>query len=94
MSANKPPRTYDEQLQILKPRGLHVTDEAEALHILEHHNYYRLSSYRFPLVTHDNPDCFLPGATFDALWALYCFDWGLRQLVNEACKRIEISVTF
>jgi abortive infection bacteriophage resistance protein len=92
MSAIKPPRTYPEQLEILKSRGLFVTNEPEALHILEHHNYYRLSAYRFPLTEHDNPDRFLEGATFDDLWALYCFDRGLRQLVNEACKRIEISV--
>lgn len=30
MNANKPPRTYPEQLQILKSRGLGVTDETEA----------------------------------------------------------------
>ncbi|MHB8771404.1 MAG: Abi family protein [Syntrophales bacterium] len=92
MNANKPPRTYPEQLQILKSRGLGVTDESEALHILEHHNYYRLSAYRFPLAEQDNPDRFLPGVTFDTLWRLYCFDRELRQLVSEACKRIEISV--
>jgi abortive infection bacteriophage resistance protein len=92
MSAIKPPRTYPEQLEILKSRGLVVTNEPEALHILEHHNYYRLSAYRFPLTEHDNPDRYLEGATFDDLWALYCFDRGLRHLVNEACKRIEISV--
>jgi abortive infection bacteriophage resistance protein len=92
MSTGKLSKTYLEQLQILKNRGLGVTDEAGALHILEHHNYYRLSAYRFPLTEHDNPDRFLPGSTFDDLWALYCFDRGLRQLVSEACKRIEISV--
>jgi len=92
MTAGKPPKTYPEQLQILKDRGLAVADDAHALHILEHHNYYRLSAYRFPLAEHNNPDQFLPGVTFDDLWALYCFDRGLRQLVSEACKRIEISV--
>jgi len=61
MSTGKLPKTYLEQLQILKNRGLGVTDEAGALHILEHHNYYRLSAYRFPLTEHDNPDRFLPG---------------------------------
>lgn len=92
MNANKPPRTYTEQLQILKSRGLSVTNEAEALHILEHHNYYRLSAYRFPLTEKSNPDRFLPDVTFDSLWGLYCFDRELRQLVSEACKRVEISV--
>jgi len=92
MSCNKPAKTYAEQLQILKNRGLLVADEARALHCLEHHNYYRLSAYRFPLTVQGNPDQFLPGITFDDLWNLYHFDRTLRQFVAEAVKRVEISV--
>ena len=71
MSCNKPAKTYVEQLQILKNRGLIVPDEPRALHCLEHHNYYRLSAYRFPLTIQGNPDQFLPGTTFEELWDLY-----------------------
>src|SRR5664280_753512 len=92
MSCNKPAKTYAEQLQILKNRGLLVADDARALHCLEHHNYYRLSAYRFPLTVQGNPDQFLPGTTFDDLWNLYHFDRTLRQFVAEAVKRVEISV--
>jgi len=92
MSYNKPPRTYDEQLDILKARGLTVGDPRLALHCLEHCNYYRLSAYRFPLTVPGNPDQFLSDATFEKLWGLYCFDRQLRLLVMEAVKRLEISV--
>lgn len=92
MNTRKPPKTYAEQLQILKDRGMVVQNEGKALHILEHHNYYRLSAYRFPYVEKSNPDNYLPGITFDDLWSLYCFDRRLRQMVGEACKRIEISL--
>jgi len=92
MDLNKPPKTYLEQLQILKDRGLTVKDDSFALHCLEHHNYYRLSAYRFPLTEVGNPDRFLPGASFDDLWGLYHFDRTLRQFVTEAVKRVEISV--
>ena len=92
MSRNKPATTYVEQLQILKDRGLIVADEPRALHCLEHHNYYRLSAYRFPLTIQGNPDQFLPDTTFDDLWNLYHFDRTLRQFVAEAVKRVEISV--
>lgn len=88
----KPAKTYPEQLKILKGRGLTVPDEAFALHCLEHHSYYRLSAYRFPFTVAGNPDRFRSGTTFNQLWELYHFDRGLRQLVLEACKRIEISV--
>src|SRR3989339_323592 len=88
----KPPLTYQAQLSVLKGRGLYVADELFAFHCLEHHNYSRLSAYRFPLTAHGNPDLFLPGATFEQLWGLYCFDRQLRLLVTEAVKRLEISV--
>jgi abortive infection bacteriophage resistance protein len=88
---SKPAKTYQEQLDLLKSRGLVVPDEAFALHILEHHNYYRLSAYRFPFTVQDDPDRFLPGTTFTQLWDLYHFDRTLRQLVLDGCKRVEIS---
>lgn len=89
---SKPATKYTDQLALLKTRGLSVQDEAFALHMLEHHSYYRLSGYRFPFVAPGHPDQFLPGSTFTQLWELYHFDRSLRQLVLEACKRIEISV--
>jgi abortive infection bacteriophage resistance protein len=46
MSCTEPARTYLEQLEILKGRGLLVTDEPRALHCLAHQNYYRLSACR------------------------------------------------
>ncbi len=89
---SKPALTYHQQLGLLKSRGLNVPDEAFALHVLEHHNYYRLSAYRFPFTVSGNPDLFKPGTEFNQIWALYEFDRNLRQLVMEACKHFEISV--
>jgi abortive infection bacteriophage resistance protein len=88
----KTPKTYAEQIAILEGRGLIVADPAFAAHCLTHHNYYRISAYRFPLSVQGNPDQFLPGTTFERLWALYEFDRQLRHLVNEASKRVEVSV--
>ena len=92
MPGPKPATTHIEQLQILRSRGLDIPDELFALHCLEHHNYYRLSAYRFPITAKGNPDQFLPGANFGTLWMLYEFDRKLRQLVSEALNRMEISV--
>ena len=86
----KPFKTYAEQLQILMDRGLTVDNEDDALHILKHHSYYRFSAYRFPF--QDAVDQFRAGTTFEQLWALYCFDRILRQLVSEACKAVELSI--
>ncbi len=56
MSYTKPPCSYEQQLDILKSRGLVVHDEAKALHCLEHHNYYRLSAYRCALTPQGSPE--------------------------------------
>ncbi|MDR1281554.1 MAG: hypothetical protein LBK99_12120 [Opitutaceae bacterium] len=65
---SKPAKTYPEQLGILKSRGLEIADEKQVLECLIHHNYYRLSAYRFPFAETGNPDKFTPGTTFDQLW--------------------------
>ena len=88
----KPAKTYAEQIDILRSRGLLVNDPCWAEQCLRHHNYYRLSAYRFPLTIHGAPDQFIHGSTFEQLWALYEFDRRIRHLVLEASKRVEISV--
>ena len=87
----KPALTYDQQIHLLRSRGLLVADEPMARRCLTHHNYYRLSAYRFPLSELTDSHQFLPGTTFEQLWGLYCFDGALRLLVTEAVKRVEIS---
>lgn len=88
---SKPAKTYNEQIAVLVDRGLVVRDIAFVEHCLAHHNYYRLSPYRFPFTVKGSPDCFSPGTTFEDVWNLYVFDRELRHLVLEATKRVEIS---
>lgn len=63
----KPPKTFPEQVALLKSRGLSIPDEPFAIHCLTHLNYYRLSAYRFPFTVAGNPDQFQPGATFQQI---------------------------
>lgn len=41
----KKPKTYEEQLAILRTRGLIVNNEERATEILKRLNYYRLAAY-------------------------------------------------
>lgn len=41
--------TYEQQLQILKRRGLSIADDTLALQWLREKNYYRLSAYSLTL---------------------------------------------
>lgn len=47
-SYNKPHLTYQQQIELLKNRGLIVKDEQFAIIKLQHISYYRLSAYFLP----------------------------------------------
>jgi len=99
---NKPYLTFEQQLDLLKNRGLGVADDAKALFYLQHIGYYRLSAYWYPLrqIVQSQDNCtspsrsnvFQPGSTFDQVLKLYVFDKRLRLLVLDAVERIEVAL--
>jgi abortive infection bacteriophage resistance protein len=90
-------KSFADQLQILKDRGLGVGDDARAISYLEKIGYYCLSGYWYPFrVPKAKPvglvfreDNFLPGSTFEDAASLYAFDRKLRLLALDALERIE-----
>jgi abortive infection bacteriophage resistance protein len=85
-------KTYQEQLQLLKERGLLIQNEQKALHLLEHISYYRLSGYWYPLLADKKQHNFKPDASFEVAFKLYCFDRILRQLVLAEIEKIEVAI--
>lgn len=92
MEFTKPARTYDEQVALLKSRGLAIQDEARAKHYLSHINYYRLTGYWLPFEADHANHRFLPGTTFDDVLNLYIFDREFRLLLLDAIERVEVSL--
>ena len=91
----KPPLNVPDQLALLKTRGLHVVDDAEATHYLNHIGYYRLGGYaQFFQVGGNGADHhnFKESVTFDDVLDLYIFDRKLRILLLDAIERIENSI--
>ena len=85
--------TIDQQLGLLRQRGLVIPDEARTRHYLASISYYRLSAYTRPFYVPRQPDhSFLPGTTFDQVLALYIFDRELRLLLLDAIERIEVAL--
>ena len=82
-------KTLDEQISILKSRGLKIPDEEEARTFLLRNNYYRVSGYSLTLRKHD---VFFPSATFQNLVDIYEFDHELRHLMLKYIELIEVSV--
>lgn len=91
-------KSFDEQLAILKARGLTVDNgyEQKALHYLEKVGYYRLSGYFYPFRVPDGSsnrkDDFIAGSRFEDVIKLYVFDKRLRLLVLDALERIELAL--
>ena len=65
----KPPRTLEEQADLLLSRGM-MGDRAAMIARLTVVNYYRLSGYWHPF---RNPadEAFRPNTTFDNVWQRY-----------------------
>lgn len=102
---SKPYLTIQEQLSLLRGRGLDISDEPRAEAALQRIGYYRLSGYWYPLrksIPIIDPmtgreviqvlDEFRPGASFASVLDLYVFDKKLRLLFLDAIERIEIGL--
>jgi len=95
MRYQKPSTTIQEQIAIMRNRGLIVPDESYARQYLEFIGYFRLAGYALPFQLNYNADGtheFLPNTRFEDVVDLYVFDRKLRLLVIDALERIEVAV--
>ncbi|EGG99216.1 Abortive infection bacteriophage resistance protein [gamma proteobacterium IMCC2047] len=105
MAYNRPWKSFEDQLKLLKSRGMTVTDEDAANSYLERIGYYRLSAYWYPFrvfeITQDantrqiktqRTDNFVDNSQFVDAVELYIFDKKLRLLVLDALERIEVAL--
>ena len=88
--------TIDQQLDLLKSRGLTVNDADKAREILLDIGYYRLGFYLFPFEKsypqlRNRAHEYIDGATFEDAVKLYYFDFDLRLLLTRYLTRIEIA---
>lgn len=98
MLYDKPPNSVDEQVSLLKGRGLVCADEALVRRCwLVTVGYYRLSAYWLPYelpppAGQTRSKAFAPDTSFESIVDIYTFDRQLRLLVMEAIERIEIAL--
>lgn len=94
MKFAKPAISIDDQITLLRRRGMIVDDEATTRHYLSHISYYRLRAYWLPFeIPASNGDHALtPGTRFEDVLALYVFDRQLRLMVMDAVERIEVAI--
>jgi len=80
--------TLDEQVGLLKSRGLIVENEEELKYYLKNLSYYHLSIY---FKHYQKDDQFYKGIKFEDVLRIYIFDNKLRFLLLELLERIEKS---
>ena len=83
-------KAFNEQINILKSRGLIVDDEKQAVKFLARVNYYRFSGYA--KLFYASKDSFKERVKFSDIISAYYFDCELRNLLNEIMADIEISL--
>ena len=92
---SKPFKTVEEQIEILKSRGLIIQDEERALFFLKNNNYYELiNGYKDFFIDKDKTeqekkDVYRNDVTFEDVVSLYEFDFEIRSIILKGILKIE-----
>ncbi len=92
MRSNKVFKTLDEQIEILRSKGLTINDEDKAKDILLKENYFFISGYRHLFMKSYNDGKFLKGTTFEELYAIFYFDRQLRNIMFKHILVVENNI--
>ena len=82
-------QSINQQIGILRSRGLNITDECQAEQFLLHNNYYRVSGYSLTLRKND---VFSRNARFQNIIDIYNFDHELRNIILKYIEIIEVKM--
>ena len=82
-------KTIEEQIEILRSRGLTISDEPQTKDFLLHNNYYRISGYSLTLRKND---VFSKSANFQNIIDIYNFDHELRHIILQYLEVIEVQM--
>ena len=91
MNFHYPHKTIEEQIDLLKERGLKISDEENAKRILTTVSYYRLKPF-FAAYQPKNDDVFSTGSKLESILDDYYFDREFRILLFDAIERIEVAL--
>lgn len=82
-------RTIDEQVEILRNKGLTIDDDYATKEILLRENYFFISGYRHLFLQNPKSKVFKKGTNFRELYAMFYFDRQLRNIIFKNLLIIE-----
>lgn len=84
-------KSIDEQIELLKSRGLTIKDEEKAAKYLLTNNYYNIiNGYSKPFLKLE--DNYIEGSSFDEVSHLYFFDKEIKDTFFNAILNVEHHV--
>lgn len=89
---NKIFKTLDEQIEILKAKGLIIEDVEQTKDILLRENYFFISGYRHLFLKSNESKRFIENTNFREIYALFNFDRQLRNIIFKNILIIENNI--
>ena len=85
-------KNIDEQISILKDKGLIINDLDFAKERLFKENYFFISGYRHLFMSDDKVSIFNKGTTFEELYSMFVFDRRLRNIIFKNILIVENNI--
>ena len=85
-------KTLNEQVEILRNKGLIINDEEYAKTVLFRENYFFLNGYRYLFMRSSVDKRYIEGCTFEELYSLFLFDREFRNIIFKNILIIENNV--
>lgn len=82
-------KTLDEQIEILKSRGLVINDIDKTKELLLRENYFFINGYRHIFMKNHKDSLFISGTTFEELYAVFQFDRSFRNVLFKNLLIVE-----
>ena len=82
-------KNLDEQIEILKHKGMTIEDERYAKNVLLRENYFFLNGYRHLFIISEKDKKYKQGVTFEELYSLFLFDRSFRNIIFKNLLVIE-----
>lgn len=90
MKSTKTFKTLNEQVNILKTKGLVINNEEYAKNIILRENYFFISGYRHVFLQENRR--YIENTTFEELYSLFLFDRELRNILFKNILIIENNI--
>ncbi len=85
-------KTLNEQIEILRNKGLVINDLEYAKNILFKENYFFLNGYRHLFMKSSVDRQYISGTTFEELYSLFLFDRTFRNIIFKNILIIENNI--